>query len=64
MNDDDFKARDIFAGLAMCGMLANPIMEDATNEDIAFGSYKLADAMIKAREPKEQGIASIKNRGR
>lgn len=60
---DDLNERDLFAMLAMCGMLANPEMEDATNSDIAFGSYRLADAMLRERNAKEEeGIASIKKR--
>lgn len=60
---DEFDMRDLFAGLAMCGMVANPIMEDASNDDIAFGSYRLADAMLRERTAKdEDGIAAINKR--
>jgi hypothetical protein len=50
----DFNERDLFAGLAMVGMLANPIMEDASNDDIAFGSYQIADAMLKEKEKRDE----------
>ena len=52
---DNFNARDLFAGLDMTGLLANPIMEDATNDDIAFGSYQIADAMLKEKEKRDGG---------
>ena len=39
--------RDHFAGLAMQGVIVNCNLED---EPLAKASYKMADAMLKARE--------------
>lgn len=50
---EEFNERDLFAALAMCGMLSNPVMEDATNDDIAFGSYQIAEAMMKEKENRD-----------
>ena len=55
---DDFNSRDLFAGLAMCGMLshygASAREKNIEQVDIdgATRAYKIADAMIKAREIK------------
>ena len=55
MENDDL--RDLFAGLAMMGILAAGC--DEGNGDVARMSYCLADAMMRERIPAE-GIASIK----
>lgn len=45
--------RDYFAGLAMSGMsAANPV---ATYDQVASFAYEMADAMLEARKPKEEG---------
>jgi len=41
--------RDYFAAKAMQGMLSEPSLR-ATPEEFATESYKVADAMLKARE--------------
>lgn len=62
MNDDDL--RDLFAGLAMQGILTTTSVGYNSNR-IAELSYELADAMIEAKyavpevEP-EEGITAIK----
>lgn len=40
--------RDWFAGQALAGLLAHP--SDENPADMPFAAYKLADAMLKARE--------------
>jgi len=50
--------RDVFAGLAMQGMLAHSGVEWGKNADEddkqgAIRAYKIADAMIKARDASE-----------
>ena len=59
MNDEDL--RDLFAGLAMMGMLA--AARGIPVEVCTKGAYKFADAMIEAKyadnEP-EVGIAAVK----
>jgi hypothetical protein len=60
MNDDDL--RDLFAGLALNGMVGLGITHP---DQAAKFCYKMADAMIEARyaepEPQpEEGITSIK----
>jgi hypothetical protein len=62
MNDEDL--RDLFAGLAMMGMLA--AARGIPIEVCTRGAYKFADAMIEEKyadnEPEpEVGIAAVKN---
>ena len=52
---NDFNVRDLFAALAMTGMLANPIKDYSTNDDIVVGSYDLADVMLKEKEKRDGG---------
>ena len=63
MNDEDL--RDLFAGLAMQGLLANG---DYSIQEIPHMTYKLATAMIEAKyaEPDEPevGIAAVVKRTR
>jgi len=62
---DEFDMRDLFAGLAMCGQLANPSLPiRATYKDIANYAYETADAMLEARklQDPEDGIAAINKR--
>jgi hypothetical protein len=57
MNDEDLT--DLFAGLAMMGMLA------AGRKNVEHEAYRIADAMVEAKyanpEP-EEGITAIKPR--
>ena len=50
---DDFNARDLFAGLAMCGMMAEG--DDLSHKTIAELAYEMADAMLKEREKRDVG---------
>lgn len=56
---DDFTARDLFAGLAMCGLIASP-KDAGTGEkkvkslaDFAEVAYIMADAMLKEKEKRD-----------
>ena len=43
--------RDYFAAKAMQGMFASSLLpQNVTNEELSVESYKVADAMLKARE--------------
>jgi hypothetical protein len=44
--------RDYFAGLVLQGFTSRSIR--TTDDEIAKESYKMADAMMKAREPKDE----------
>ena len=44
----------------MFAMLGWAMNGDYTKEEIPNLSYELADAMLEARKPKEEGIASVK----
>ena len=58
MNENDL--RDCFAMFALNGLLTEA-MGDYNNQAIAELSYTLADAMLKARKPKEEsGIVAVK----
>lgn len=59
---DDLEVRDLYAMLAMCGLLAKTGMW----EGVARDAYEMADAMMKARkyEVPEAGIVSINKRKR
>jgi hypothetical protein len=61
MNDEDL--RDLFAGMAMMGMLA--AARGIPVEVCTKGAYKFADAMIEAKYFKEEpevGITAIKRK--
>ena len=61
MNDDDL--RDLFAGMALQGMLAENGGGALHNQTLATTAYSLADAMIEAKyAEKEIGIKSVKPR--
>ena len=51
---NDFNARDLFAGLAMCGMVANRGLT-SNADDYAKISYLIADQMIQEKEKRDGG---------
>ena len=57
MNDQDL--RDCFAMFTLCGIVMRGI-DDEIIEDVAINAYKMADAMLEARKPKEVGIKTVK----
>ena len=58
MNDEDL--RDCFAMFTLCGIVMRGIGDEVI-EEVASNAYKMADAMIEARKPKEEdGIVAIK----
>jgi hypothetical protein len=60
MTDQDKEyLRDLLAGFALAGLLmrGNNKLEQLPN-----GAYALADDMLEARKPREEGIVAIKRR--
>jgi len=57
MNDNDL--RDCFAMFTLCGIVMRGI-DDEIVEDVAMNAYKMADAMLEARKPKDVGIKAVK----
>ena len=59
MTDQDKEMlRDIFAGLALCGILS---CDYAIDEEPAVLAYKYADDMMEARKPREEiGIKTVR----
>jgi len=58
MNDNDL--RDCFAMFTLCGIVMRGIGDDVI-EEVASNAYKMADAMLEARTPKEEvGIVAAK----
>lgn len=58
MNDDDF--RDVCAMFTLCGIVMRGIGDEVIDE-VARNAYKMADAMLEARKPKEEtGITAVK----
>jgi hypothetical protein len=47
---DGMTLRDYFAAKAMTGLLTAEIVGEYSNEHVAEISYRIADAMMKARE--------------
>jgi len=43
----------------LCGIVMRGIGDDVI-EEVAQNAYKMADAMLEARKPKEEGIAAVK----
>lgn len=61
MEDEDL--RDLFAGMALQGMLAEYGGGALANRELAGMAYNIADAMIEAKYAKpDEGIASVKPR--
>lgn len=60
---DDFNARDLFAGLAMCGMLAhhgvlyNAKLGTKDDESGVNRAYDIADAMLKEKEKRDDNAS-------
>jgi len=51
--DEDYRGmtlRDYFAAKAMTGLLTAELVGEYSNEHVAEISYRIADAMMKARE--------------
>lgn len=65
MNDEEHM-RDLIAMFAMNGLLGDikGIYELSQMKKLTDLSYEVADAMMQARKPKEEGIVSIKKRTR
>ena len=62
MNEKDL--RDCFAMFTLCGIVMRGIGDDVI-EEVASNAYKMADAMIEARnaEPEQEvGIVAAKSR--
>lgn len=59
MTDQDKEMlRDIFAGLALCGILS---CDYSVDEEPAVLAYKYADDMMEARKPREEiGIKTVR----
>jgi hypothetical protein len=56
MNDEDL--RDCFAMFAMNGMLSSGLRDYS----VAKTAYKMADEMLEARKPQEEGLIAIKRK--
>jgi hypothetical protein len=63
IGDDDL--RDCFAMFTLCGIVMRGI-DDEIIEDVAINAYKMADAMMEARNRQEPevGIVAAKTRRR
>jgi hypothetical protein len=62
MNDEDL--RDCFAMFTLCGIVMRGIGDDVI-EEVASNAYKMADAMLEARNKQSEddgGITTIKKR--
>ena len=60
MNEQDL--RDCFAMFTLCGIVMRGI-DDEIIEDVAINAYKMADAMLEAREQKSTvGLPAIKRK--
>lgn len=62
-DQDKDMLRDVFAGLALVGIIVKYGGEDT--ESASITAYEYADQMMKAREPKEEaGIVAVKPKRR
>jgi len=60
MTDQDKEyLRDLLAGFALAGLL---MRGNNKLEEVASGAYALADDMLEARKPSEEGIVAIKRK--
>jgi hypothetical protein len=58
-NQDKEYLRDLLAGFTLCGIVMRGI-DDEIIEDVAINAYKMADAMLEARKPRDVGIKAVK----
>jgi hypothetical protein len=59
MNENDL--RDCFAMFVLNGIVSRGITSHTDLSEVADNAYKLADAMLEARKPKEEsGIVAVK----
>jgi len=58
MNEQDL--RDCFAMFVLNGIVSRGITSHTDLSEVADNAYKLADAMLDARKPKEVGIKTVK----
>ena len=62
MTDQDKEyLRDLLAGFALAGLL---MRGNNKLEEVASGAYALADDMLEARKPSEEGIVAIKRKAK
>jgi hypothetical protein len=62
MNDQDL--RDCFAMFTLCGIVMRGIGDDVI-EEVAINAYKMADAMLEARDNKSTvGLPPIRRKTR
>jgi hypothetical protein len=63
MNEQDKEyMRDLMAMFTLCGIVMRGI-DDEIIEDVAINAYKMADAMLEAREQKSTvGLPAIKRK--
>ena len=52
---NDFNVRDLFAALAMCGLMASDTKQEFGDATIASMAYDQADEMIKEKEKRDGG---------
>jgi hypothetical protein len=57
-NQDKEYLRDLIAMFAMNGMLSSGLRDYS----VAMTAYKMADEMLEARKPREEGIVAIKRK--
>jgi hypothetical protein len=61
MDDKELESlRDLYAGLAMLGMVSRGAFKDFGHNDGAVNAFGIADSMLEARTAKE-GIVSVKS---
>ena len=58
MNENDL--RDCFAMFVIHGIVARGLTDQTDLSVVATNAYRLADHMLEARKPKEEGIAAVK----
>lgn len=51
---DDFNARDLFAGLAMVGLIVRTKSDEWSDEYVVGSAYEIADAMLKEKEKRDE----------
>ena len=63
-NEDKVYLRHLFAMFTLNGIATRGISGGENLDHIAENCYKMADAMLRANETKEQGIVAIKKRSK
>jgi hypothetical protein len=54
---EDFNARDLFAGLAMIGLIIRTKSDEWSDDHVVGSAYEIADAMLNEKEKRDDNAS-------